>query len=205
MRKLAWLAACLLASSAGAADFAPGKGAISEAAKAGASIAKAHNGYPLHDYVLYAVRDARDLDPADGNVDAVVLITPLEHVRHAAYLAAISGRKFDPAQVPLATGLEVRIFAHGNQGGDMDFLGRFSDATLQLDGTSYASSGKEYSLVSEGVYPLAKGDRDRWVGTVTYRFEPGAAAPLAHGAGQLEFRDAGGKAFSLPIDLARYR
>jgi hypothetical protein len=200
----------LCAPPAWGADLAPGPAAIGAAARAGLADAAARQGYPLRAHVLYEVRDARAADPADGAVDAVVLATPLERTRHAAYIAAYSGRTLTPAEAYAEAGLPpghlaVIVFAHGADEDDAAFAAGFSAATLLVAGAAAQTAEPAPSETSEAVYPLAARNRSRQVATITYRFDlsavPGAGARRAW----LFFRDATGKAFDLPVDLGRFQ
>jgi hypothetical protein len=180
-----------------AADLAPSPAAITRAAAEGAALAPRREGYALKDHVIYAVRDARAIDPADGAVDAVVLATPLERTRHAAYIAAYGGGRISGAEAyrraALPPGqLAVIIFAHGRDHDDEVFDG----ATIEAAPVAGAPAEK--------VYPLAPANRERMAGTVTYRFDLGAVRDAGRKQTRLRFIDATGKAFDLPIDLGRF-
>ncbi|WP_156680425.1 hypothetical protein [Sphingomonas profundi] len=211
MRAAAAILALAATCPATAADLAPGPAAITAAAGEARAMVAAHEGYRVKDHVLYAVRDARGIDPADGSVDAIVVATPWERTRHAAFIAAYTERPVSPedayrrAGLPAGT-LAILIYAHGRDAEDRDFADRFGPARLAFDGATVPASGPpDHSPLSEAVYPLAAGARERRVATVTYRFDLAALAGAGQRAGRLQFTDASGKAFDVPIDLARFR
>lgn len=199
----------LSAAASSAADLAPAPAAIARAARAGLVQAAAREGYPLRSHVLYEVRDARAADPADGAVDAIVLATPLERTRHAAYMAAYSGRTISPAQAYAEAGLppgrlSIVVFAHGADETDEAFAAGFSAATLTISGDAPITAEPMASETSEAVYPLAAHNRARQVATITYRFDLSALRDAGRRTAQLRLRDATGRAFDIPIDLRRF-
>lgn len=204
--------ACWAALSGPAAAYVPAPGAaeIAEATRLGAALAEPYRGYPVQDYLLYAVGDALALDPSAGCVDAVQVATPFERTRHASFLAALARRPIGPEAAREAAAfpdgaLAFTIFAHGAAEDDQDFLQRFSPPQLTFAGRAARLTGQDRSPTFRDIYPHAPAsDRERQVGTVTFRFQLDPAS-LADGRGVLSFTDACAKAFRLPVDLARYR
>lgn len=203
------LAVGLIGSAAPAAVLMPTSAEIAEATRAGVALAAPHEGYLLKDYAVYAVKDSRTIDPANGLVDAVVLATPLERTRHAAFLATYAGKSVTPAQAQGQSGLrngEVRfvVYAHGATAGDDAFVGGFSAAQLAIGGRTLEAAPVAGS-VSLGTYPLVEGDRFRFVAAIRYTFDLSGVPQAGAGKGTLKFTDAGGKVFDLPVDLEAYR
>lgn len=193
-----------------AVDLAPDAAAIARAAAEGRAMFKPTQGYALQDHVVYAVRDARAIDPADGSVDAVVLATPLERTRHAAYFAAYQKIAMRPADAFRKGGLgagEIAfiVFAHGDDESDMEFPDKFSPASLTIGGRTLAPAAIDRGGPSPSTYPLSTHGRSRFVATITYRFDLSGIAGAGGAKARLAFTDASGKAFDLPVDLAAYR
>jgi len=210
MMRVAALALLLASAPAAAVDFAPGEDAIAQAADDGAAIAARKEGYPLPDYVLHEVRDARDLDPADGNVDAVVLATPLERVRHAAYREALSGHPRDVTKLVEESGLangsiRVIIFAHGDDELDDAFPVKFTAIRLRAGTNALEPSSMSHTQPAETIYPLAKVDRERLVSAITLIFDLKAAGLRGSEEARLTFTDATGKPFDIAVPLAKFR
>jgi hypothetical protein len=187
----------------------PAAADIAAAAADGVALAKPHEGYRLKDYAIYTVRDARAIDPADGDVDAVIFATPLERTRHSAFVAAFSGRPIAAAEARRRAGLadehvRIIVFAHGASSKDMGFAKAFGAARLSVGGMSL-NAAPVSSDPSSTVYPLARTDRDRFVARVTYNFNLSDMALATAANARLSFIDGSGKAFDLPIDLASYR
>jgi hypothetical protein len=209
-------AACAVAAvaafctAANAADLAPTPAAIAKAAGAGAALAPRHEGYPLKDHVLYEVRDARGADPADGAVDAIVLATPLERTRHAAYIAAYSGRMIAPARAFAEGGLApgqiaILVFAHSADEDDARFVREFSPATLEMAGGVRLVAQPFAGATMDSVYPrAAAGRRERQVATIIYRFDLSAARDAGRQSMRLTLKDSTGRPFDLTFDLARF-
>jgi len=167
-------------------------------------------GYEMADHVVYEVRDARAIDPADGSVDAVVIATPLERTRHAAYFGQYEKRALTPAEAFRKGGVGAGqiafiVFAHGDDDADMEFPGKFSVATLAIGGRQLTASAVDRGGPSFSTYPLSTRGRTRFVATITYRFDLRGIADAAHAKARLAFTDATGKSFDLPVDLAAFR
>ena len=196
------MVALLLAPvSVRAMDLSPDNEALVRAIVEGRAVAAANNGYDAREYLLYAVPDARDVLPNQGSVDAVVLLTPIERLRHAAYLQATSDVTVAKSLfVPYEIGL--RVFAHGTDSGDGALTQHFQDATLRIGTRMLPAARIERSPTSIGRYPFAARDRERSVGTVTYWFDATAIPELAEATALLSFRDAEGKAFELDVNFA---
>lgn len=214
MRRILGLALALAgtgvcATPASAADLAPSHDHIAAAAARGRSEMTLGAGYSLKAHVLYAVKDARAIDPADGEVDAVVIGTPLERTRHAAYIAARTERTASAEDCYRAAGLPpghlaVIVFAHGKDAEDEEFPQAFGQASIVFaDGIADAVA-IERGKPSEAIYPLAETDRMRSVALVTYRFDLSRWPDAGTRKGRLLFTDGSGKRFDLPIDLARF-
>lgn len=209
IRAAAGLALAAVAAPSAAVDLAPEAAAVARAAAEGRALYKPQFGYPLKDHVVYAVKDARGIDPADGSVDAVVLATPLERIRHAAYFAEYEKRASSPAELYAKSGLAAGqvafiVFAHGGPDGDMEFPEKFSRATLSVGDRQLEASTVDRGGASPSIYPLARSGRMRFVATITYRFDLAGLAGAATAAARLAFTDATGKSFDLPVDLAAY-
>ncbi len=204
---------CLLAGSASTAHaviLAPAPADIAAAAREGVGLFKAGEGYRLKDYVIYEVRDARTIDPADGSVDAIVFATPYERTRHAAFLGVYTREPLTPDAARAEAGLPDNwvsfiVFAHGNDREDQNFPARFGKATLEIGGRIIPAAGVEQSVVSESTYPLLPADRERHVATISYRFDLGGVRLAADNKAILRFVDAQGKAHSIAFHTGRYR
>lgn len=200
----------LLPGVATAMDLVPDEAALVRAVAEGAATGRQSNGYDAREYLVYTVDDARDIRPGQGSVDAVLLLTPLERLRHLAYLRATTGVEDEPTAeaakllfVPNEIGF--RVFAHGVDGADSQFTERFSSGRLRLGSTSVNSSRVERSPASVGRYPLAASDRERTVGTVTYWFRLDVLPGITAGTATLEFLDAENHAMALPVDFSTRR
>lgn len=200
--------AVLLAPVASLAmDVAPADDALVRVVVEGRAMATTANGYDVREYLLQAVADARNILPDQGSVDAVILLTPLERLRHAAYLQAMSGLAGEPAATAARTlyvpeEVGFRVFAHGIDGGDSGFTERFQIATLRVGEQTFVPVRIERSPASIGRYPLAPRNRERTVGTVTYWFQIDRPSEWAQASANLSFRDAEGKAVDVLADFA---
>ena len=206
---LAAIAAALWIGQARAYVPSPDAGQIERATQAGKQLAIPHEGYPSKDYVLYEAKDVLSLPPENGDVDAVVVGTPIERTRHASFLHAFAGEKADAAtarrEANLADGwLEIVVFAHSNSRKDEDFLKQFSPAVLQLADRKLWPVSTVTSDSDLDVYPRAVKDGMRYVATITYRYNLTGIANVANLRASLAFDDASGKHFDLPVDLSRY-
>jgi hypothetical protein len=193
-----------------AVDLAPDAAAIARAAADGRAMYKPSFGYDLADHVVYEVRDARAIDPKDGSVDAVVLATPLERTRHAAYFGQYEQHALAPSEAYRKGGLAAGqvafiVFAHGSDEADMEFPAKFSTASLTIAGKPLSASAVDRGGPSFSTYPLATTDRSRFVATITYRFDLQTVPGAATAQGRLAFTDASGKSFDLPVNLGVYR
>jgi hypothetical protein len=209
MRQLA-LVALVLAGGSWAATLAPSDAEIAAALKAGGALVSSDRGYPLKDHVVYEVPDARDIKAAWGEVDAVVLASPLERARHAGYIAKLSSQTIDVAtarQLPeLRPGtLSILVYAHGPDGEDESFVDKFAGASLVFTDRRVAAAEVTHSEPSAATYPLASVGRERRVAVLTYRFDLAAFPALADAPCRVEFTDPTGKLFDIPLDLAHYR
>ena len=212
MIRYAALGAAIAASGAPAlaVDLTPDAAAIARAAADGRAMYKPAFGYALADHVVYEVRDARAIDPADGSVDAVVLATPLERTRHAAYFGQYEKRAISPAEAYRKGGLGAGqiafiVFAHGGDEADMEFPAKFSVATLAIGRNQVAATAVDRGGPSISTYPLSTTGHMRFVATITYRFDLTGIADAGQGKARLGFTDASGKSFDLPVDLAAFR
>jgi hypothetical protein len=197
-------------SGASAAVLSPSTEEIAKAAADGRRLAAPHEGYPLKDYVVYEVKDARAIDPNDSDVDAVVIATPLERTRHAAFVAAFAGHRIGSAEARARSLLpdnhiEIIIFAHGADRADRRFVHGFGPAFLIQRTQPLAAALPVADAPFGAVYPLAQRDRRRFVATISYRFDLSSVPELAAAKARVTFRDASGKAFDLPVDLSAYR
>lgn len=212
MMRFAALTAAVIAlpMPAMAVDLAPDAAAIARAVADGRAMYRPAYGYDLADHVIYEVRDARAIDPADGSVDAVVLATPLERTRHAAYFGQYEKQALSPEEAFRRGGLAANqiafiVFAHGGDDADMEFPGKFSAATLAIGGRQLAATAIDRGGPSISTYPLSTKGRMRFVATISYRFDLTGIAEGAEGKARLAFTDASGKSFDLPVDLAAFR
>lgn len=211
MRALAALmmfTASIASTAVGAVELYPDRAAVAQATARGAQLAAAHEGYLLKDYVTYAVRDSRAIDPADGLVDAVVVTTLLERTRHAAFIASYSGKKVSGEDARKRAGLKdgevgFLLFVHGRDPIDQEFATGFGPAALII-GEQRFTSEPVAGEPSQAVYPLAPDDRIRFVTTITYRFDLSSARDAGHLPARLQFTDASGKHFDLPVELGRF-
>jgi hypothetical protein len=209
MRELA-LAALLLADLGAAATLNPSDAEIAAALEAGAALVNPDNGYPLKDHVLFEVPDARDIKAAWGDVDAVILATPLERARHAGYLAKLSGQTIDVASVrqlpELHPGsLSFIVYTHGPDDNDEIFIDKFGRASLVFAHESVPAADVTHSEPTEATYPLARVQRRRQVAVLLYRFDLASLPERDNAHCRLKFTDPTGKAFDIPINLAQYR
>ncbi|OLV16678.1 hypothetical protein BOO71_0011059 [Deinococcus marmoris] len=167
------------------------------------------SGYPLRAYTLYAVKDTLKLEAQNGAVDAVTIATPSERTRFESFLSFLGEDPITPQQAFQRAGLPPYnvafiVFAHGMDAGDQTFLNRFSMARLKLGGQSLRPVETSKSGTSISQYPRTVGETGiRFGGTVTYRFE--LPKRLIGDTGTLNFTDASGKAYDLPVNLALYR
>ncbi len=204
------VAIAAFARPAFAVDLAPDAAAIARAAADGRAMYKPTLGYELADHVVYEVRDARAIEPGDGSVDAVVLATPLERTRHAAYFGQYEKSALSPAEAYRKGGLDAGqiafiVFAHGSDEADMEFAGKFSVATLAIGGRQLAATAVDRGGPSISTYPLSTTGHMRFVATIIYRFDLTGVVDAARGKARLAFTDATGKSFDLPVDLAAFR
>jgi hypothetical protein len=191
-------------------ELSPDAAGIAAAAEKGAALGVLHEGYPMKDYAAYTVRDTRNIDPADGNVDAVIVATPIERTRHAAFIATYAGHPVvaDEAyrRADLAPGqIGFLVFAHGSNEIDQDFISKFGDAELVIGDTAHKAVARKTTEPSQSLYRLAPRGRQRFVATIFYRFDLAAEPDAGAAATRLRFTDATGKRFDLPIDLKRFR
>ncbi|ALW87650.1 hypothetical protein [Deinococcus actinosclerus] len=208
MKRAALLA--LLLGSALAVRPAVTPALLQAAAAEGERLAAAPEaGYPLRPYTVYAVPDTLKLVAANGSVDAVTIATPFERTRYEVFLHRLGEDPVTPAGARAQAGLPDHqvafiVFAHGRTPDDQAFLSQFSAARLTLGGQRAPLLGTARSGASISQYPRTEGEIGlRFIGTVTYRFR--LPAGLENASGTLSFTDATGKAFTLPVRLARYR
>jgi hypothetical protein len=199
-----------LSGTARAVDLAPDAAAIARAAADGRAMYKPSYGYDLADHAIYEVQDARAANPKDGSVDAVVLATPLERTRHAAYLGQYEQHPLAPGEAFRNAGLGANqiafiVFAHGSDEADMAFPAAFSTATLTIAGRQLAAVAVDRGGPSFSTYPLATKDRSRFVATISYRFDLATVPGAATASARLAFTDATGKSFDLPVNFSVYR
>ncbi|MFC4452668.1 hypothetical protein [Deinococcus sonorensis] len=183
---------------------------LQEAYQGGVKLAKdPEGGYPLLPYTLYHTQDSLLLEPANGDVDAVVVGTPFDRTRYQSFLAASGDETLTPAQARERARLpdgwvSVLIFAHGSKPADQEFLNGFTGVRLVLPGRTLLPGQVQKSGTDLSQYPHTPGEiGERFVGTVTYLFHPSAAE--LRGSATLNFNDPTGKSFTLPIQFSRYR
>jgi len=206
-------AAIVIGIMSGSGAFAyvpePDSAQIADAVDQGVRLAAAHDGYPSKDYLVHRAKDTLALDPDDGDVDAVLLATPLERTRHAAFMGAYTGHPITAAEARSGAELpdkwlEVIVFAHGNNDRDRKFGEQFGTATLDFPGRSVASVSIEHSKPDRSQYPHTPRDSERFVGTVTYKFDLTWITITQDKPVTLAFDDPSGKHFEILIDLTRF-
>ncbi len=204
------LLAALLAGGGLAVESPLPAGSVAAAFNQGVQLGgRDDQAYPLAPNAIYHTADTLRLDPADGDVDAVVIGTPWERTRFQGYLATIGGEKITAAEARQRAKLpdgsvEVLVFAHGSKPEDQDFLGGFSNMTLRLGSATLKPTESRRSGTSASQYPDTPGEiGERFTGTVTYIFRLTPAQLKA--SGTVSFTDPTGKAFQLPVNLGRYR
>ena len=209
MNRYALMAMVALSSGeARALVLEPHMSEIANAVRVGVKMAKPSQGYSLKNYVIYEVKDARSIDPQDGEVDAILLATPLERIRHAAFVAASEGTSISPIEARQMANLanheiEIVVYAHGEDGHDRAFVARFGTALL-VGPTWEISAQPTISDPSRTIYPLAQSDRVRFVGTVTYHFDLAHTAATEFDPVRLEVTDGSGKVFKIPLSFRKF-
>lgn len=204
------MAGCFAATYCRGVTFVPGAAEIAAAAADGDRIARIGEGYPLGEYLVYQVADARTLAPKNGCVDAIVAVTPLERTRHAAYVATVESRRVDPVQARNEAdlpdhGFGILVYAHGLHERDPNFTERFRDARLLIGSREVRPTGVATSAPVDGIYPLASGDRHRPVATVTWRFDLSGLADDTTPLAWLSFTDACDRELRIAVPLAVLR
>jgi hypothetical protein len=179
----------------------------------------ASHGYIVKPYVLYEVPDPLTLTPGAGEVEAVILGTPVERITYSGYLATLQGEKMPEARVrslarSLSGTVSFIVFAHAPSAGpsDKSFLERFTDVALSIDipeAVSFAPVEQTIFGPAKDFYNVPPRNREqRWLGTVTWRFslQPliDRGIDVARATGTLSFTDGTGKQYTVPFDLSRY-
>ena len=207
------LAALLLGGAALSLTLAPTDAERQQAIEQGQTLAAKRQGYPVGAYVIYSVSDALTLSPGEGSVEAVQLATPLERERWASYFLTIQGKDVTPQAVQNLAKLspdhlEVIVYAHSQSGNESDqgFLKAFGSAQLTLNGQTLRPAQTDLSGASRNNYRDAGGQVTfRWTGTVTYDFDLSKLGDASAAQGQLQFTDAVGKGYDVPVNLGDYR
>jgi hypothetical protein len=193
-----------------AADLTPDDRAISAAIAAGRKLAVSHPGYPLRGHIAWEVPDSRNIDPSLGDVDAILIATPLERATHAGFEAAQRGARVNAAEVRKtgevqAGWLTVILLTHGPNRKDESHVERFSEGKLVFAEQTLMSVATEHSEASETTYPLAAENRQRQVATISFHFDLSDRPTLQSAEGRLQFSDDQGRSFDIPINLGAYR
>jgi hypothetical protein len=210
VRGLLLLAALVTAGPALlAADLTPNDEKLAAAIARGEALAAAHGGYGVKDYIAWAVPDARNIDATLGNVDAVLIATPIERATHAGFVAGYNGRKLSVKELRRSPEvrpgwLRIIVFARGPDSNDETFIEKFADPRLVFADATIGASKTEHSDPSDATYPRANENRRRQVGTVTFQFDLSSFPTMQSAKGQLKFTDDAGKQFDVPIDLGIY-
>jgi hypothetical protein len=213
----AWLAAAAHAAQA----FTPrlSDTDIEEARRSGAQQADSRtHGYDVQDHVLYDVQQPISQPPRKEEVEAVIAGTPYERLRYASYLASIQGEPMTALQAQaearkLDGTLHLVVFAHSPSArpADKDFLQRYQDVVLRLDGgTEVRPDASSIFGPAQDFFSVQGSGRERrWLGTLTWRFPLAAigndSRQLEGLQGTLTFKDSSGNAYDIPVDLGRYR
>ncbi|WP_189090720.1 hypothetical protein [Deinococcus ruber] len=165
--------------------------------------------YPFAPNAVYHTADTLRLDPANGDIDAVVIGTPYERIRYQGYVAAIGEDKIGAQEARTRANLPdgsvaVLIFAHGSKPEDQEFLSGIQGVTMRLGGATLTPVALRRSGTSLSQYPDTPGEiGERFTGTATYIFRLTPAQYRA--SGTIRFTDATGKAFNIPVQLSKYR
>lgn len=214
MRRACALGLAWLLGGALALTLYPTDAQLRQEIRRGLALADQRQGYPVQAYVVYSVPDALTLERGEGSVEAVQIATPLERARWGSYFLAIQGKAVTPEaverQANLPAGeLAVIIYAHsaGKNDEDKDFLRNFSPLRLTLNGHTRTPAKVESFGPSLNNYRDADGRVVfRWTDTLTARFDlAGLSQNAANARGHLQFTDASGKSYDLPLDLRRVR
>jgi hypothetical protein len=209
MRAISLIALLICCFGVRAADLAPDDRQIAAAISRGQEMAAAHGGYWFKNYIVWAVPDAKNIDPTTGDVDAVLLATPIERATHAGFVAAYDGKQLSVAEARRSKDLQagclrIILFTHGPNAKDESYVDRFANPRLVFpDGTIFATK-TEHSDPTESTYPLALENRRRKVATITFYFDLSSMPKLHSARSRLQFTDDKGKEFDLPIDLGVY-
>ncbi|THF86562.1 hypothetical protein E7T09_10675 [Deinococcus sp. KSM4-11] len=167
------------------------------------------SGYPVRPYTLYAVEDTLKLEAKNGAVDAVVIATPFERTRYQTFLHKIGDDPITAQQAREQADLPDHqvafiVFAHGLRLDDQTFQKNISRPRLTLGGRTLQPTATALSDVSLSQYPRTVGELGlRYIGTVTYRYVVPDSLNAAKGT--LSFTDSSGKAYSMAVDLTKYR
>jgi hypothetical protein len=183
------------------------------AVAAGAGMAAKHAGYSAQEYIAFAVRDALVLEPGEGSIDAVVVGTPFERVRYAAYLSAFEGDAPASSETSAAADpdyLDFIVFAHSSAKDDQDFLRRFGPVTLRIGGLTLRPASMSTFGPAEDFFTVRGGARElRMLGYATFRFAvsgtAGSPRDIPRSTGKLVIVDPYGRRYDIEIDLAKYR
>lgn len=182
-----------------------------DAAHAGAAMAAARDPYSVRPWVLWDRKDPLRAAHGRADLDAVIVETPYERVRYDGYLQALQGLPVDDPHVErwrreAAGRLGFVVYAHSRTGAEREhgFLARFSRAELDLPAHApRAPAERAIFGPSVDFYDVGTFREERYTGSLTYRFaDPPGACPRR---GTLRFRDAQGRAYAFPFDIARFR
>jgi hypothetical protein len=180
---------------------------------AGVALQSAHAGFEAQAYVAFAVRDALQISPGDGSIDAIVVATPFERLRYASYLAAFQGESLSAPAIRDAANpdaLDFVVFAHSSAAEDQDFLHRFGSVSFRIAGVTLRPTSVSTFGPAEDFFNTPSGAREpRMLGYATFRFHVRSMqtkdANVASAKGALTIVDPYGRRYDLAIDLAKYR
>ncbi|MCL6525954.1 MAG: hypothetical protein K6T57_03640 [Thermaceae bacterium] len=191
---------------------------IQAALEQGQQMVQPNQGYLWKGYVLKEYSNGLDLVPTSPEVDAVVVGTPYERLRFKSYRSTYEGTPLTLAQAEgyarqYGNQLEFMVFAHSMspEPKDQGFLERFSSATLRIPGhgTLHPSQTDRFGPAQDFYNIQGRGHEFRWLGYVSYTFDLSALArrglELANLKATLTFKDASGKLYTLPVNLANYQ
>lgn len=172
----------------------------------GRADARAHRGLPESAYVVYSTSDALAAPPHAGAIDAIIVGTPFERVRFASFEAAFDGRAatasdLDAAATPNT--VDVIVFAHSRDPLDQKFLHRFEKPALEVLGRSRRITSTTLVGPTQDFFNTPAGRQLLWLGSVDYRFDLHGVDPASHA--RFRVSDPYGKAYDVPIALAKYR
>jgi hypothetical protein len=181
------------------------------AAREGAVMAQAHEAYAVRPWLLWDRKNPFAADRGHAGLDAVVVETPYERVRYAAYLQRLQALPVTKDEIEqwrrdASRRIGFIVYAHSRSAADieMTFLERFANATLTLrSGETMRASSRAIFGGRGGFYDVGTLREERYTGSLTYRFT--IANERCRRSGILRFADGYGEGYWFAFDLARYR